>query len=100
MRDKLTGPGQLAAMLPEADVDALAETIVAFTNADGGTLYVGVDENGAPTGDLYPEEFNETVQQAELRCRPPIIVKWEPTEIGGAFVFVGRVQRSAESALT
>jgi len=96
MPDKLTGSGQLTALLPEADVDALAETIVAFTNADGGTLYVGVDESGAPMGDLYPEEFDTAVQQAELRCRPPIIVNWEPTEIGGAFVFVGRVQRSAE----
>jgi ATP-dependent DNA helicase RecG len=59
-------------------------------------MYVGVGENGAPTGSLYPEEFNESVQQAELRCRPPILVTWEQMETGGAFVFVGRVQRSAE----
>jgi len=96
MRNKITGSGQLVAMLPEANVAALAETMVAFTNADGGTLYVGVSEDGAPTGGLYPEEFSEVVQQAELRCRPPILVNWEQMETGGAFVFVGRVQRSAE----
>ena len=91
-----TGSGPLVALLPEADVATLAETMVAFTNADGGAMYVGVGENGAPTGGLYPEEFNESVQQAELRCRPPILVTWEQMETGGAFIFVGRVQRSAE----
>src|SRR5512145_2752934 len=90
------GSSQLVALLPDADADVLAETLTAFANADGGTLYVGVDEEGAPTGAVFPEEFNEIVPQAELRCRPPIPVNWEQVEAGGAFVFVGRVQRSVE----
>ncbi len=32
---------QLVALLPDADADAIAEYLVAFSNADGGTLYVG-----------------------------------------------------------
>jgi len=47
---------QLLALIPEGDVDQLAETLVAFANADGGTIYVGVAEGGKPTGEVYPEE--------------------------------------------
>ncbi|MFN2110344.1 MAG: ATP-binding protein [Anaerolineae bacterium] len=98
---------QLTALLPTADAMLLAETMVAFANADGGTLYVGVagDSNatggsklaaGTPTGEIYPEEFDEIIQQAQRFCRPPVPVHWEQIETGGAFVFVGRVQRSVE----
>jgi ATP-dependent DNA helicase RecG len=91
-----TTSSQLIALLPMADVDVLAETLVAFANADGGTVYVGAAEGGRPTGDVYPEEFDEVVQQAELRSRPPILVKWEMLESAGRFVFVGHVRRSPE----
>ncbi len=90
------GSSQLVALLPSVDADILAETMVAFANADGGTIYVGVSESGRPMGGIYPEEFNEVVPQAEILCRPPIPVAWEQVEAGRAFVFVGRVQRSPE----
>ena len=84
---------QLVALIADADAELLAETMTAFANADGGTIYVGVDVQGAPTGAVIPEEFNEVVPQAELLCRPPIPVYWEQSEVGGRFIFVGRVQR-------
>ncbi|MGC9393273.1 MAG: ATP-binding protein [Anaerolineae bacterium] len=108
MRDKIRPrSSQLTALLPTTDALLLAETLVAFANADGGTLYIGVAEDsgvaggstpaaGTPTGALYPEEFDEIIQQAQRLCRPPIPVHWEQIETGGAFVFVGRVQRSTE----
>ncbi len=89
-----TSSNQLVALLPEGDVDVLAETLVAFSNADGGTIYVGVTEGGRPTGAVFPEDLESGVQEAELRCRPPVPVSWEQLEAGGAFVFVGRVRRS------
>ncbi len=108
MRDTIRPrSSQLTALLPTADAGLLAETLVAFANADGGTLYVGVADDsdtadggapapGTPIGGLYPDEFGEIVQQAERLCRPPVPARWEQVETGGAFVFVGRVHRSTE----
>ena len=36
--------------------DAIAETVAAFANADGGLLLVGIDDDGTPTGHDYPED--------------------------------------------
>jgi ATP-dependent DNA helicase RecG len=93
---RITSPSQLVALLPDADVEALAETMVAFANADGGTLYVGVTEEGRPTGEVLPDEFNAIVHQAEMLCRPPIPVEWQQMETKGAFIFVGHLRRSPE----
>lgn len=82
------------ALIPEGDVDQLAETLVAFANADGGTIYLGVAEGGAPTGEVFPEDLEAVVQQAEVKCRPPVRVEWEQVETGGNFIFIGRVYRS------
>ncbi len=100
MPDKIrAGSNQLVALLADAEPTALAETLTAFANADGGTLYVGVNEDGVPAGDVAPEDFDAAIQQAERLCRPPIPVQWEQMDVGGAFVFVGRVAR-AESLHT
>ncbi|MCD6286864.1 MAG: putative DNA binding domain-containing protein [Anaerolineae bacterium] len=88
--------GQLVALLPEADADELAETLVAFANSDGGTIYIGVAEGGVPTGYDFAEEINAVVEQSELRCRPPVLANWTQTEVAGRFVFVGHVTRSHE----
>jgi len=88
--------GQLVALLPEADADELAETLIAFANSDGGTIYIGVAEGGVPTGYDFPEEINAVVEQSELRCRPPVLANWTQTEVAGRFVFVGHVTRSHE----
>ncbi|MFP4344026.1 MAG: ATP-binding protein [Anaerolineales bacterium] len=90
------GPSQLVALLSDADVEALAETMIAFANADGGTIYVGLDERGRPTGEVIPEEFNIAFNQAESLCRPLVPVEWQQTEARGAFIYVGHVRRSPE----
>jgi ATP-dependent DNA helicase RecG len=87
---------QLVALLPDADADAIAEHLVAFSNADGGTLYVGATENGTPTGEVYPEEIADALEQAEVLCKPPIPVVWDQMEVEGAFLFVIQVHRSPE----
>ena len=34
----------------------IGETLVAFANADGGTLFIGVEDDGTVTGTTYPED--------------------------------------------
>jgi ATP-dependent DNA helicase RecG len=87
---------QLVALLPDADAGLIAEHLVAFSNADGGTLYVGSTDSGVPTGQVYPEEFADALEQAEVICKPPIPVIYDQMEVSGAFVFVIRVHRSPE----
>ena len=90
------GPGQLVEYLPDLDVEALAETLVAFANSDGGTLIVGVDEHGKPTGRVYPEDVESALRRAEVLCRPPIHTGWEQIDLAGASVVAVSVARSTE----
>ncbi|MCS7177776.1 MAG: ATP-binding protein [Anaerolineae bacterium] len=90
------GSGQLLAVMPEPDVDRLAETIVAFANADGGTIVLGIDESGRSTGAVYPEEIEAMLQDALRQCRPLLEVECQQEEIAGGFVFYVRVPRSTE----
>ena len=53
----------------------LAETLVAFANAGGGTLFVGVDpRSGKPTGLQDPEATADRALQAALSTDPPLII--------------------------
>lgn len=87
---------QLVALVPDADADTIAEHLVAFSNADGGTLYVGATMEGMPTGEVYPEDMADAMELAETLCVPPIPVTWDQVEMEGAFVFIIRVYRSSE----
>ncbi len=77
-------PGQLVECLPEADPDRLAEAMVAFANGDGGTVLIGVDKSGQPTGTLIAEDVDGALRAAELRCHPPVQVSWAPQDASGA----------------
>jgi len=91
-----SGPSQLVEYLAEADADALAETLVAFANSDGGTVLLGVDESGKPNGRVYPDEAEIALRAAEARCRPAVQVTWEQVEMAGAAVVAVHVAHSTE----
>ena len=58
-----------------ATVSKLAETLVAFANAGGGTLLVGLDpRSGKPTGLQDPEATADRALQAALSADPPLII--------------------------
>jgi ATP-dependent DNA helicase RecG len=90
------GPGQLVEYLPDLDIDALAETLVAFANGDGGTIVVGLDEHGKPTGRVYPEDVESALRRAEALCRPPIHTGWEQIDLAGTLLIAVAVARSTE----
>ena len=74
--------------------DGIAELVVAFANADGGTLFFGVDDQGIVRG--IPDASLDMVEQWIInlcsdRCHPPIrprvLKKKVPTQ-GGSEVFL------------
>jgi ATP-dependent DNA helicase RecG len=89
------GPGQLVAYLPEASAEALAETLVAFANADGGTILLGLAADGT-TSDLSPEDVESVLRLAEITCSPPVYLHWHQEEMRGRVITVISVPRSAE----
>jgi ATP-dependent DNA helicase RecG len=82
--------------MEELDEQELAETMVAFANADGGTIVIGVDESGRSTGEVFPDEVENIVHEAVLAGRPPVQMEWQQEEIAGGFAFFIRVPRSTE----
>ena len=50
----------------------IARTLVAFANADGGRLLVGVKDNGTVCGIRVDEELHMVEAAAEMHCRPAV----------------------------
>ncbi|MFH2000465.1 MAG: ATP-binding protein [Planctomycetota bacterium] len=51
--------------------DQIAEYVSAFANADGGTLVLGVEDNGTPTGHGYPPDvIDQLLRVPEQLLRP------------------------------
>ena len=63
------------------DPKSLSNHIAAFANADGGTLVIGIEDNGVVTGiDDYPENVNEILRVPYDYCRPSVRVETEIAE--------------------
>ncbi len=56
-----------------SDSRKIAKTLVAFSNTDGGTLLIGVKDNGNVAGVHSDEEFYMVQAAAGMYCKPEII---------------------------
>lgn len=54
------------------DQSKIARTLAAFANSDGGSLLIGVKDNGKISGCDPEEEFYMVQGAAELACRPSV----------------------------
>ena len=88
--------GPRLAFLPYADVEALAECLVAFANANGGTVLLGVDEHGQPTETIWEEEAEGALREAAGRCQPPVPTRWQQVEYGSYTLIGIEVPRGLE----
>ncbi len=60
---------------------ALATPIIAFANADGGLLAIGIEDKGEITGiDDYTKNVNELLRASLDFCQPSIMVETEEVE--------------------
>ena len=63
------------------DAKGLSNHIVAFANADGGTLVIGVEDNGDITGiDAYTHNINDILRVPFDYCTPSVMVTTETVE--------------------
>ncbi len=79
-------PGPQLAFLPHADPQAIAETLTAMANMDGGVLVLGMSAEGE-LGDIFVEEDAADALEAALRlCRPPVRTEWSQHQVAGGTV--------------
>jgi len=73
----------------------LVESVVAMANTQGGELYLGVEDDGVPTG-LHPNHSNTTGLAALIgnRTQPALVVTVEVLEAGTRRIASIRVPRS------
>lgn len=90
------GVGQQLEVMSEPSADALAETLVAFANADGGTVLLGVDADGQILGNLQTEDAEALLRAALGRCRPVMRTEWQQFEDRDGIAVGLQVPRSSE----
>lgn len=76
------------------DSRKIARSLVAFANTHGGTLLIGVKDNGNVTGVNSDEEFYMVEAASQLYCKPEVpfeVVRWE---INGKTVLEVKVKPS------
>jgi ATP-dependent DNA helicase RecG len=80
-----SGAGPRTAFLEKADAKAIAETMVAFANTEGGTMVIGVDQDGEPVSrQIDTEALEKALKDADDNCNPTVVVgNWEPVELDG-----------------
>lgn len=65
--------GRVRRRKPAAVARDIAETLAAFANADGGTLLLGIEDDGEPTGVDFPGDKLRLLEMAPQRLiRPPL----------------------------
>ena len=98
MRSSLVGapPGPTLEYLVPLDRERLAETLVAFANADGGTLLLGIHPDGHVEGGIQVEEVEGVLRGALAACHPPVRTEWEQVETPDGTAIAIRVPRSTE----
>jgi ATP-dependent DNA helicase RecG len=83
-------------LAPEPDPQALAETLVAFANSDGGTILIGVADEGQVTEQVFADEVEMALQAAVEMCRPLVEARWHQAVVEDALIFSIVVNRSSE----
>lgn len=78
----------------------VAEYVAAFANADGGTLVVGVEDDGIASGHgRTPEEIEQLVAVPQRRLQSPLTCDHQLLELDGEEVLVIEVGRAARAVM-
>lgn len=78
------------------DAGKIAKTLVAFSNANGGRLLVGVKDNGKIAGVRSEEEYYMIESAANLYCKPPVKLKLRKWTVEGKTVLEVQIPKGSE----
>lgn len=76
------------------DSKKIARTLSAFSNTDGGTLLIGVKDNGKIAGIRSEEEYYMIDSAAHLHCKPVVEFESERMMIDGKNILIVNVPES------
>ncbi|HSW29068.1 MAG TPA: ATP-binding protein [Longimicrobiales bacterium] len=80
--------------------DLVAEYVAAFANAEGGTLLLGVEDDGTPSGHGYPPDaIAGLLGVPEARLRPTVRCKHQALILDGHEIIAIQVPMSAEAVM-
>jgi ATP-dependent DNA helicase RecG len=78
----------------------VAEYVAAFANADGGTLVIGVEDDGASTGHgLSADDVEHLLAVPARRLRSPLTCDHQELELDGEIVLVIEVGRAPRAVM-
>ncbi len=77
-----------------SDSKKIARTLSAFANTDGGTLLIGVKDNGNIAGIRSEEEYYMIEAAAEVYCVPKVIFTAKEWELEGKTVLEVKIESS------
>jgi predicted HTH transcriptional regulator len=86
-----------------SDSKKIARTFVAFANTDGGTLLIGVKDNGSIAGVRSEEEYYMIQAAAKMYCKPEVFFQTRRWTIDGKTILEINIPKSSQrphSALT
>ena len=78
-----------------SDSRKIAKTLVAFSNTDGGTLLIGVKDNGKIAGVRTDEEFYMVQAAAGMYCKPEIAFESKRWVVDGKTVLEVTIPKGA-----
>lgn len=80
--------------------DTIAQYVAAFANADGGTLLLGVDNDGTPSGHGYPDEaIAEFLAVSGRRLRPAVAIRHQRIRLDGCEIVVIQVNIEPDAVM-
>ena len=90
------GPSQFVELMPEPTASDLAETLAALANADGGTILVGLNDDGS-VSDAVGEDIEALLLRAQSLCCPPVSAGWRTVALPSGEVVAISVNRSGQA---
>ena len=97
----MRGPGATLEFMPEPSPQALAEQITAFANRSGGSIVLGMDQEGRVYVDA-PEDLEPVFVRALSLCSPPFaptdLPAWDTVDTGDGRVVVLTVKTTRHQA--